>query len=254
MGAFQFPNIIDSAIFTAVGGSPPGSDATLDTSAETLTITGMGTVIPLRNLIGKPTKYTYSAGVATIKSVALSTNPTAGDIYKLTIAPVYRQPSLIRAKDSISFLVAANSTATTAALGTQFELAIQSAIDKGQVNGLISDVSGTSTLLITSASVEWDLQITWQGPSSGGTTVAVTDNVAWTPAVGTYAQVVKWNTNAVSSTTYSYVIIPFRLLQPGIGTDGLENESTVAVAVFVPSTDADSGNFLDYIVSISTQV
>ena len=249
--AVPIPNLIDTVVFASVGGSPPGSDATLDTSAETLTITGLGTVLPLRNMIGKPTKYTYNAGTATVKSVALTTNPTAGEVYTLTITKVQKLPNLVTTNDSITFIVAANATATTAALGTQFEAVIQDAIDNAQVSGIISDVSGTSTLLITSASVNWDLQITWKGPT---TTVTVTDSVAWVAPVGTYAQVVKWTSAAVAGTNYSYVIFPFRMVQPGIGPNNIEAEASVAVGIFCNASDAVTSNFLDYIVSISTQV
>lgn len=260
------PKLIDSVVIESPTGSPTGSDVTLDTSAETLAITGLGTVIPLRNLIGKPTKYTYAAGTAAQYALTFTTNPTAGDVYTLSIERLYNNPELIRSGTSeLKFSVAANSTATAAALRTQFLTLIDAAIDAGQVNGTLASVttSGASTILVVSNSADYALRFTLKGPGSGGTTIAaVADGttvdsaatVAWVAPVGTYAQVSKWNSAALPTSTYSYVLINFRMTQPGIGTDGLELNTPVWVGVFAKSTDADTVNLLDYIVAVSTTV
>lgn len=260
------PRLIDSVIFANVAISPANVDVAVDLSAETMSIAGLQTVIPLRKLIGKPVKTNYSAGVPGAYALTFTTAPVAGDTYRLIITKVYKQPSILRGtqNNEISVVVAANATATAAALRTQFYTLLNTALSALQVAGIFSAIasSGTSTILITSASADYDLTFRLSG-TQGGTTLAVVADgttvdsavtVAWVPPAGTYAQVVLDNPGAVVGTNYSFVTINFRHSHPGIGIDGTEEDSPAWVKVFANSADADTNNFLQYIVDVSTLV
>lgn len=240
--------LFDSGLLDTVAAAH--ADASLDVAKQELTIKGLSTKIPLRNIKGKATRVAYTAGVAKAAALDLfgSGLPTTNESYVLEIFPIYPESKLQVDKDSLKFCVICGSTQTEAAIAVLFQAMIAAAITAGQVNGLISGCTkpGTSTLLVTAASANYDLGFRLKGSgttltvTADGSTVDSAVTVAYVAPSGTYAQVVKQNPNATSGSTYDTIYIPFGYFEPGMNLSGKEDYASEMVVMYLKSSDTDS--------------
>lgn len=234
--------LIDSVVLNTIQAS--AADLTL--SGDKLTVNGMTTTIPFRNVF-KLNPYTltaYSAGVAQVVAVTFD-NALVADtkVYHLevTMTPAV-DPGLINANVLYDGVMQFQIITTTGTTGTTVAAAFHTAIDAILAQGgtAIDASHAANVLTLTCTNALFSISVR----ALETITSSIADTTAYVRPSGSYAQVVLINGSATSGSTYD--THTYRFTQPIDTaypfTDGVQLEPCM-VKVFVKVGAANKAAF-----------
>jgi|GEM_PF-3957813 hypothetical protein len=239
--------VLDSVVLNTI----QASHADFVLSEGTITINGLATPIPIKNIIkGGYQEIAYAAGTPKVVTLTVTGTPATNTLYKIRLKAYSAQGNqlssaqqkYVLSKD-YAYYTGASDTATTVGAGL-------AALISNDLEGFATATSSSGVMTITAADATADLIVTVVDPSQASVLV-VTTGTAYVAPAGTFAIVNAINPTAVSGNTYQTYVFILKAEIPGKGLNSPGNEYIVGeVILFANSADSNFSALDTYIGTV----